>query len=234
MLRSFRIGRFSRFAACAFLIAFGIASWHARAVANVPGIPRGAKLISTAEWNSLRANGQLGPVQTNVVLHHVVRPPDEEVREPVPLLDGSVQTIHFLNDTELSTDITKNNTAFGSQPNQTAIFNVLKPFASTSVSIDGLGTDRIVIVNKQIARDIASRDEAQRSKVWDKAAPSGSGCGTGVLGWGHGSDIGGNRRHIEYSDGGIYKNSSPKSTARGPICPNRPLPRKTKSFGSRA
>jgi hypothetical protein len=197
---------FSRFAACAFLIAFGVALWPGRGVANVPGIPRGAKLISTAEWNSLRANGQLGPVQTNVVLRHAVRPPDEEIREPVPLLDGSVQTIHFLNDTELSNDITKNNTAFGSQPNQTAIFNVLKPFASTTVSIDGLGTDRIVIVNKQIAHDIASRDEAQRSKVWDKAPPSGSGCGTGVLGWGSGSDIGGNRRHIEYSDGGIYKN----------------------------
>lgn len=73
-------------------------------------------------------------------------------------------------------------------------------------SVDGLSVERIQTINQQIAHDMASRSDAQPvSKVWDKPAPAGTGCGEDVEGWGTGSDISGNKKHRTYSADGIHE-----------------------------
>jgi hypothetical protein len=207
MQLSIRRPRATRTGVCvaALTLAAGAALFEV-ASARMPGVPAGATMISATEWRSLSSKGQLGPNVTFLSEHPAAPPASEERLELISESDGEVHEIHFLSDAELDADIAKFSSLFSSQANQQIIHRVLAPHAGAqAANAAEPGADGLRATNESLANDIANGKTSGTPSIWGKGPPAGSGCGTGVIGWGNGSDISGNKHHVTYSADGIHK-----------------------------
>jgi C1A family cysteine protease len=190
------------------------------AIADVPQAPAGATVIAKDEWGTLVANGQIGPMVTyteperrDVTARASSEPELPEL--PIVDVDGVTQTIRFQGDAEAEKEATNARQLFASQANQLRIYQALAPVAQSdgsakkqpSISAAArLSASRLETLNRSIANELSKHPA--HSTVWNKEAPSGDGCATGVLGWGDSGDIAPKDRDgtRTYSAAGIHEN----------------------------
>ena len=136
---------------------------------------------------------------------------------PIVDTDGFTQTIKFQDDAEAEKEATNARLLFASQANQLRVYQALAAAAQSGGSgkrqpilrdAAALSASKLEALNRSIANDLSKHPARPQSTVWNKAAPSGDGCGTGVLGWGDAGDIAPKDHDSTrtYSAAGIHQN----------------------------